>query len=292
MDLHQLESFVAVAEEESFTYAAMRLKLTQPGVSAQIKQLEHELGIQLFQRGSRQSVLTDAGSVLLLSARKTLLAAQNLREEAADLRGVLSGTLAIGTLQSAMPAALAQIISDFHVAHPQVRITLAEDSSPALIDGVLAGKFDVVLAGLAGPAPKQLVGLTVFDEAVMLAMARRHPLAGKSAITITELAEVPIIALPSGSGSRSAAEQIWKQHGVPFRPDFEASAPESVVDLAARGLGIAVINESAARANTGVKIVPIGNVRSRADLLWRRAPGPAAVKFVELSRLHFERSKI
>lgn len=78
---------------------------------------------------------------------------------------------------------------------------------------------------------------------------------------------------------------------MPFRPDFEASAPESVFDLAARGLGIAVINESAARANTGVKIVPIGNVLSRADLMWRRAPGPAAAKFVELSRLHCERSK-
>ncbi|MBQ1443970.1 MAG: LysR family transcriptional regulator [Renibacterium sp.] len=288
MDIRQLRTFAAVAEEESFTYAAIRLKLAQPAVSAQVRQLEDELGLRLFQRGSRQSLLTDAGARLLPLAYKALAGVESIRVEAAQLRGLLSGRLSIGTLQATTLPALVEVISDFHEAHPGVQIALSEAGSADLLAGVAAGRFDVVLAGLTGERPPGSVSIPVFDEAVVLAVAESDPLAPRTSVAVTEVAGRQLIALPPGSGSRTAAESLWRAAGIPFRPDLQASDPAAVAALAARGLGVAVLNESAGRSARGVRLLGFDGAepRSRVDLLWADEASPAVLKFIELAREH------
>ncbi len=122
VEIRQLAQFVAVAEERSFTRAAQRLGYVQSALSVSIQSLERELGVRLFDRTTHQVQLTDAGEALLPSARQTLASAEETRDVAAALRGVLRGTLRIGLMQSFTFLDIADLLGEFHRQHPAVEI--------------------------------------------------------------------------------------------------------------------------------------------------------------------------
>src|SRR4051794_29457957 len=176
MELHQLAYVVAVAEEGSFTRAAAREHVAQPGVSAQVRRLEAELGQPLFDRGPGAVTLTAAGEAVLPFARAALAGAAGVRAAVDELAGLIRGRVAVGVVPS-VGGRLADPLAAFHAEHPGVEVTLVEDTSDALLDGVRTGRLDLALAGVAGDAPAGLATATVSDEELVAAVAPDHRLA-------------------------------------------------------------------------------------------------------------------
>src|ERR1700733_4742879 len=172
MELRHLRYFVAVVEEANFTRAAARLHVAQPGVSAQIRQLERELGHTLLDRSHRTVRPTEAGAAILPHARAALAAIASARVAVDELTGLLRGHVSVGTIAARGPADLAGWLADFHRDHPGVEITLAEDNADRLIDSLRAGRLDVALIGLAGGTPPGLA-VAVVTERVLVAVAGR-----------------------------------------------------------------------------------------------------------------------
>src|SRR5918998_1305356 len=125
MELRQLEYFLAVAEVGSFTRAAARVHVAQPGVSAQIRQLERELGQPLFDRSGRTVRLTEVGEAVLPYARAALEAAAGARHAVDELTGLLRGHVAMGIIAGCASVELADMLAAFHRAHPAVEIALS-----------------------------------------------------------------------------------------------------------------------------------------------------------------------
>src|SRR3954452_5706068 len=136
MELRQLEYFVAVAEEANFTRAAARVHISQSGVSAQVRQLERELGAELFDRSGRVVTLTVAGTAALVHARAALSAAASVGHAVDEVTQVVRGRLVLGMVTACTVVPFFDALAAFHLAHPGVEVTLVEDESDRLVDRV------------------------------------------------------------------------------------------------------------------------------------------------------------
>ena len=149
MELHQLEYFVAVAEEGSFTRAAARVHVAQPGVSAQVRRLESELGQQLLDRSGRSVRLTAAGAAVLPFARAALSAVSSARLAVDELAGLVRGQVTVGMVSGCSIPVMPELLAGFHERYPGVSITLSEDDSDCLAGLLGEGRLDLALIGSA-----------------------------------------------------------------------------------------------------------------------------------------------
>ena len=287
MELRQLEYFVAVAEEASFTRAASRVHVAQPGVSAQVRRLESELGQQLLDRSGRSVRLTEVGSAVLPFARAALDAVANARLAVDDLAGLVRGQVTVGMVSGCALPALAELLAGFHDRHPGVAIALVEDNSDRLVERLRDGRLDLALIGWAEQTPADIDSVVLVDEELVAVAAPGHPLAGAGAgaITIRQLRDLPLVSLPRGTGVRAALDAACAAAGFTPRIVFEASALPMVVELAGRGLGLAVVPASIPNG-PGILRLTDPQLRSRLELAWRCAPAanPAARALIEQAR--------
>jgi DNA-binding transcriptional LysR family regulator len=281
MELRQLEYFVAVAEEANFTRAAARLHVAQPGVSAQIRQLERELGHTLLDRSARTVRLTEAGAAVLSYARAALRAVAGARVAVDELAGLLRGHISVGTVAVGGPINLADRLADFHQDHPGVEITLTENTSDRLVTSLAAGQLDLALIGLGDADPPGLALEIIADQPLVAIVGQDHGLADQSAVKLNDLADLPLMTLPVGSGIRTALDTGLVAVGRRPRIAFEASDPAVLTRLAERGLGIAILP---AAENPGSRLGRLREIaithpqlRTRLAVAWRAAApaGPA-----------------
>ncbi|WP_250300922.1 MULTISPECIES: LysR family transcriptional regulator [unclassified Streptomyces] len=285
MDLRQLSYFVAVVEDGGFTRAASRLHLSQPGLSSQIRQLERELGQPLLDRSSRSVTPTEVGRAVLPYARAALAAADAVRQTVDEYTGLLRGRVTLGLVSGATGHAfdVASFLADFHDAHPAVEIALTEDTSERMQAALLAGELDVALLGPTGAAPPSGISFeTVIDRPLAAAVAPGDPLLSRtdrSSVPLAELRARPLICLPRGTGVRAVLERACAQAGFPPHVTFEAAAPHVLAQLAARGLGIAVLptGDTAPAPDGRLHMLRITQpeLRARVALAWRTT-GPAS----------------
>ncbi|MET8827849.1 LysR family transcriptional regulator [Streptomyces sp. NPDC004610] len=246
MELRQLEYFVAVAEERNFTRAAERVHISQSGVSAQIRQLERELGAELFDRSGRTATLTPAGKAALEHARTALAASAAVGVAVAEVSGVLRGRLTAGMVIGCTITPLFEGLAAFHRAHPGVEIELLEDNSERLVERVRAGGVDLALVGTASAPPRELESLVLVSERLMVAVPPDHPLAARPGVTLAEVSAHPLICMPPGTGVRTAFDRACASAGLAPAVTLQAGAADALAELAARGLGVAVLSESLA----------------------------------------------
>ena len=290
MELRQLEYLVAVAEEASFTRAAGRVHISQSGVSAQVRQLEQELGATLIDRSFRAVRLTDAGTAALPHARAALAAAEALRQSVDEVNGLVRGGLVVGMVTACTVTGLFDALAGFRRAHPGVSLTLVEDDSAGLAGRVRDGTADLALIGAAGHLPAGLGALPVVSERLAAAAPPGHPLLdGQTSVSLAGLAGSQVVCMPAGTGIRAALDEACTAQGVTLHVTLEASAPRAVADLAARGLGVAVLSESTAAAHPGLRSVPLDGPAPLAllALIWRPAPGPALRELIAQCRRTF-----
>ncbi|WP_261555745.1 LysR family transcriptional regulator [Frankia tisae] len=278
MDLRQLEYFVAVAEEQNFTRAAERVHISQSGVSAQIRQLERELGAELFDRSARTVTLTVAGKAALEHARAALAAAGAVSQAVGEVTGLIRGRFAVGMVIGCTITPLFDALAAFHRSHPGVAISLLEDSSDRLADGVRTGALDLALIGTADAAVEGLESLTIVSERLVAAVPPGHPLTRRRRVTLRDLESYPIVAMPPGAGLRAVFDEACAAQRRRPLIALQASAADALADLASRGLGVAILSASMA-AGYGDRLVArtIDDVEAPAmlALIWRGGHGPA-----------------
>jgi DNA-binding transcriptional LysR family regulator len=278
MELRQLEYFVAVAEEASFTKGAARVHVAQPGVSAQIRRLEQELGETLLDRSGRAITLTDVGQAFLPHARAALTSVDGARLAVDELAGLTRGRVAVGMITSCGVLELPDALAEFHRRHPAVEISLREDNSDRLLEQLRDGLLDLAFVGLAGEPPPGIATQDVIDERLYAGVAHGDRLARETTITLEALCDQPLVSLPLGTGLRSALEDASASGGLSPQIAFEASSLMMVAALAVRGLGIAILPESVA-TDEAFDLHPLAiarpEIRSRLALAWR-SDGPAS----------------
>ncbi|MER6270625.1 LysR substrate-binding domain-containing protein [Streptomyces sp900105755] len=293
MELRQLEYFVAVAEERNFTRAAERVRISQSGVSAQIRQLERELGAELFDRSARTVTLTVAGQAALDYARAALTAAGAVGQAVGEVTDLIRGRLTVGMVIGCTLTPLFDALAAFHEAHPGVELLLLEDGSDRLVDGVRSGAVDLALVGTASATPDGLEALTVISERIVAAVPAGHPLADRERVALRDLMSHPIVCMPTGTGLRAVFDQACATQNLRPTIALQASAPDAIADLAARGLGVAVLSESMAAAHRDRLLArAVDDVETPAllALVWRGAHNPPVRELLVHSRREFTRA--
>ncbi|NAZ74046.1 LysR family transcriptional regulator [Kineococcus sp. T13] len=291
MELRSLEHFVAVVDEGGFTRAAQRLRVAQPGVSAQVRNLERELGQRLFERTARGAVLTAAGEAALPHARAALAAAAAVREEVAQLSGLLRGSLRVGMLLSSSGMQLPAVLRAFRDRAPDVEVRLVEDDAAGLLEAVRCGDLDLAWVATADRDPPDLLCHPVAVEPLVALVAPGHPWGRRRTVALAELVGQPLLAVPRGGGMRTVLDEACAAAGLRARVEVEANSPVLLAALAAQGLGVALVPASfaagldapgAPRALRVVRPALLG----RVQVVWRPGPvlSPAARAFVALVR--------
>ena len=247
MELYQLKSFAAVAELGQLTRAAERLHVSQPALSAQIKALEDELSVALFERGAAGMTLTAAGRRLLPEAERVLAAAQALRSEALALRDQIAGRVRLGTVGdpglTRLPDVLRKAIDRFPLLEIDVHHEISGAAFAKVRDGELDAAFyygDIVHAGVASVTLRELA----FCIAVPATWAVRLAHADWTAI-----AAEPWIMTPPISTHHMLATRLFDEHGIAPVRQVEADHEAVISSLVAAGLGVALMREDVAQAD-------------------------------------------
>lgn len=290
MELRQLEYFVAVAEEQNFTRAAERVHISQSGVSAQIRRLERELGAELFDRSGRGATLTVAGKAALEHARAVLAAASAVGQAVGEVTDLIRGRLTIGMVIGCTVTPLFDALAAFHRAHPGIEIALLEDNSDRLVEAVRAGHLDLALVGTAATTPDGLQALTVVSERLVAVVPPGHPLADAEPVTLRALGGYPVICMPPGTGLRTVFDQACAAQGLRPAIALEASASDAIADLAARGLGVAVLSASMAgyyADRLTARTIEDVEIPALLSLVWADGHGPALRELLRRCRSAF-----
>ncbi|OLT24331.1 LysR family transcriptional regulator, partial [Actinomadura sp. CNU-125] len=213
-----------------------------------IRQLERELGQPLFDRSGRTVRLTEAGELVLPYARAALAAVHGARRSVDELTGLLRGHVTIGTFEWVKVLDLPGMLTDFHRDHPNVEITVTQHDSATLAAELRAGRVDLAFLSIGDEPPEGLATELVFEQDLVAVAARDHPLSARTTVTLRGLAEHDLISLPEGTGLRALLDRACAAAGLRPRVAFEAGEPPVLAELAARGLGVAVVPASAAAA--------------------------------------------
>ncbi|OCS87994.1 LysR substrate-binding domain-containing protein [Caryophanon tenue] len=187
MDIRQLEYFVEVAKQLSFTKAAAVLHVSQPSISKTIQQIEAELGVPLFYRSSKQLELTDAGQAVLVNALQVLSAFKNMRSELSDLMDLKKGRIRIGIPPIIGAEFFSKLISVYKEQHPYVEILLSEVGTKRIRQDIEAGELDVGLVCSIHSTNENLQVIPFLKDPLQLIVHDSHPLAQQSSITMAQL---------------------------------------------------------------------------------------------------------
>jgi DNA-binding transcriptional LysR family regulator len=272
MEIRQLRYLVTIVEAGGFTRAAERVHVAQPGVSAQIRLLERELGQELLDRSGRGVRLTDAGAAVLPYARAALRAIDDLRDVADEMAGLVRGHVRLGMVTSCGVPDMPVLLELFHRDYPGIDISLVEHDSHALVDQLRDGTLDAALIALTMKDPEGLELAVIADEAIVAVVAHGEPLSDQETVGLGALEEHTLISMPVGSGMRSLLDEACTAAGVRPRIGLEATNPQMLAQLAARGLGVAIVPESTALEHAdqlhALKIVRPA-LRGRLAMAWR-----------------------
>jgi DNA-binding transcriptional LysR family regulator len=238
--LRQMRVFAAVARNLSFTRAARELHLTQPAVSQQVKLLEEEVGLPLFEQIGRKVHLAPAGEELLRYTEQAMELLRQAGESLAAMRGLKRGVLKLGAVSTAKYFA-PSLLSAFKPAYPEVSIKFSIGNREEIIQQLDANEIDLVIMGRP-PRELETVAEPFAKHPLVLIASRSHPLASKKRIKLTQLATESFLIREEGSGTRAAMERVFREHGVPIRVSMEVSSNETIKQAVMANMGISFIS--------------------------------------------------
>ncbi len=238
--LRQLEYFVAVAERLSFRAAAEACFVTQPGLSIQLKELEGQLDVQLFERSRRRVLITPEGETLLPLARSILTQAGELVDTARSLTRPLSTTLRLGVIPTVAPYLLPKALPAIRRRHPDLRILLHEDFTHRLLVLLGEGKLDLLLLALEADLG-DVATLPLASDPFVVAVPAGHRFAGRKRLTEADLAGEQVLLLDDGHCLRAQALKVCQTGGAAEVGDFRAGSLNTLVQMVAGGIGITLL---------------------------------------------------
>jgi LysR family transcriptional regulator, low CO2-responsive transcriptional regulator len=238
--LRQMRVFATVARRLSFTRAARELHLTQPAVSQQVKLLEAEVGLPLFEQIGRKVHLTAAGSELLRYADRFGDLMREASESLAAMRGVRRGLLKLGAVSTAKyftPALLSAFTSEY----PEVTIRFAVGNREETIRQLAANDVDLVIMGRP-PRELETTAEPFAKHPFAIIASPAHPLASRRRIRLAQLATENFVIREEGSGTRASMEHVFRDHGASFRASMEAGSNETIKQSVMAGMGVSFIS--------------------------------------------------
>lgn len=283
MELHQLQYALEVHGRGSFTAAAKALHISQSGVSAQVAKLERELGVDLFDRVARTTKLTDAGAQLLPLMETALHDVDQISDQADELLGLVRGSVRIGTIIGCMIPGYLDAFAEFRTRYPGITVTTSESGSDELVTSLISGDLDIALLAHSDQLPTGLDAFTIIDEPIAAGVLEGHPWGRGNTVSVTQLETVDVITLPTGTGIRAALQLACEKTGISLTPAVEAHSPETVLALAARSTGVAVLSES--MITEPLVTVPLsGSQHASLSVATRDHPSPASRAFADILR--------
>jgi DNA-binding transcriptional LysR family regulator len=256
------------------------LYLTQPAVSLQIKVLEEDLGVQLFDRTGAHITLTAAGSVLLGYAQQVNALLAQTEHDIAALSGEHAGQLALGASTTIAQYVLPRLLGEFCREHPRVHPTLISGNTEQIVEAVKEQK--IALGFIEGPARSRDVKTEAFlEDELVLIVSTAHEWAERKAVSCSELAAIPLLMRERGSGTRHVIEMALERLGVKrssLHIVMELDSTEAIKSAVEAGLGIGFVSRWAIakdlRLDHSFKIVDVEGLRIKRDFLVAYASGP------------------
>jgi DNA-binding transcriptional LysR family regulator len=294
VELRQLEYFVRVAEAGTYLAAARASRIAQPALWRHVKELERELGTELFERAGRNVRLTRQGQVLLEEARGALMAASRLTLAADDLRHGRAGALGIACAAPHLRAFVADAIAELRSARPGIRIDIREYGAgagpgPGILQDLQHGIVDFATGEYPGGDPR-LASIPLYPTRLVAAVPANHPWARKRRIEVTKLRDQPLVCGQRGSFSRRTLEAACARAGFIPEIAFDSHSPVSIVALGEAGLGIPIMVEDAvsppARRTWPVVLHRGKPLGAMLCLVWRKESklSPAASAFKDIAQ--------
>ena len=242
--LHQLRVFRAVADRLSFSAAAHELRLSQPSVSYQVKELERAIGMDLLDRLGKRVELTQAGRQLLVHVRRILNTIDEASIVLEELRGLQRGTLKVGASTTVGIYVIPSQLGAFKKLHPGLAISLEIGNRGAVQERVLANELDLAVVGPPLKHSDLAVIPWLFDELVVIA-PEDHPLAHRTGLTLKDLKDEPMLMREQGSGTRWAVEKQARKAGVQLQVAMELGSNGAIKHAVESGLGLAILSRRA-----------------------------------------------
>ncbi|HXF14848.1 MAG TPA: LysR family transcriptional regulator [Terriglobales bacterium] len=305
MEISQLEVFLAVAREGGFSRAAEKLYRTQSAVSQAIRKLEAEIGEPLFDRSTRDGVMTDAGQVLREYAERLLNLRENAREALGELRELQKGKLVVGANEFTA-LYLLRVLAEFRRLHPAIRIVVQRSLGSQIPDDIRRHncEFGVLTYD---PQDPELASVVVYSDELIFVVPPQHPLARESQVSIRQLGAESFVAHIVSSPYREKVIQAFEKHKTPLHMGVELPTLQAIKRFVAMGNGVAFLPEISVEdeiARGELVRIPVQELRvhRKLRLIYRKSAalshaGRAFLKIAESvantqgGRYRFERSK-
>lgn len=239
--VRQLQIFSVAASHLSFARAAEKLHLTHAAISLQIKQLEDVCGTQLFDRIGKKVFLTEAGDILLDHARQILQSLKDADESLMALKGLKGGRVTIAVTSTAEYFAPG-LLAEFRKAQADVRVRLLVDNREEVSRMLISNEVDLAIMGRP-PADMEAEATTFAPHPFVIVAGADHPLVGRSALTLDDIAQETMIVREAGSGTRLAMEGFFREHAIEPNIDMEMGSNEAIKQAVVAGLGISFISQ-------------------------------------------------
>jgi LysR family hydrogen peroxide-inducible transcriptional activator len=287
MNLQEIRYLAAVAEHRHFGRAAQACNVSQPTLSSQIRKLEAELGVTLFERTNKRVEITPVGTQILLHARRALAEAAQMEAVARAARDPLVGPLRLGVIPTLAPYLMPLILKPLQQNYPGLVIELWEDQTRALVDGLRNHRLDAALLATETESP-EITELALFDEPLLAALPLNHRLAKSKSISEDALA-AELMVLADGhclaAHALAACGAKRAQPRTAMQSSMQAATLETLVNLVAAGYGATLIPALAAGSlgRRGILLRPLAGRSARTIRLASRPgfPRPQALRALE-----------
>jgi LysR family transcriptional regulator, cyn operon transcriptional activator len=292
MELRQLKYFTSSAEMLNFTEAAKSLFISQSTLSQQIKQLEEELGILLFDRIGKTVRLTEAGKLFLPYARQTIIDAESGKQIIEDLKELMVGEMRVGATYG-LSALLIQTIIVFSKKYPQIKIIVEFGTSEELLEKLKAAKIDFLLSFLQIQNRKLLESQTLFTSPLSLVFHSSHQLTSQKSVGLKDLENIPLALPGKGFNTRKFLDEVFEKRQIKANVKMELNDINNLLNLVETGNWCTIMTVAAMKGRSNLKTIPIKNLNNniQASITWLKDAyrKKAVIVFTEMMKKQVEK---
>ncbi len=262
MELRQLKYFIKTAEMLNFTEASKQLFITQSTLSQQIKQLETELQVMLFDRIGKKIFLTEAGSEFLPYAKKTVADSEHGVQRLRDLQNIQTGELRIGVVFTLSDLLTSTIIS-FSKKYPKIKLVVIYRPVNELLNLLKERQLDLILSYKPDEEDNQIEYYGLFDSNLSVIVNYKHPLIAMREVQLDTLKQYPLVLPSVGSQARSMIDKLLSSRHVHLTPQIEITSMTIMMNLVETGHWIAVMSETLIRGHNKLRAIPIAGKKTQ-----------------------------
>lgn len=258
MNIKQLEFFVCIAEEESFTKAAKKKFVSQPNLSKSIHQLEIELGVPLFDRKPRITTLNRYGKYFYNEVKQALTILEDAENIVKEMVDPFSGTINLSFIHTLGNTLIPQIIGEYHSEFPNVKFNFLQSSTDVLLEDLLSGGADFCFL-MDREFPEGIKHIRLFTDELFVILPKHHPLSHSEMIDLIDLKNENFVSFKSGIGLRNSIDRICNEAGFEPNTIFECQEVGTVVGFVEQGLGVSLVPKLRGVKHLQIAMIPFSN---------------------------------